>query len=336
MWVALLVRILIDTNIWRYVLDAGASGALLRAAEDSNHQLQIAPSALYETLRMSNIAVRDRLVHLITDRHITRLMPEAYSESEEIFGQISEHRATWMRIPPDQKKFDRLKKDWSRKAGGFWTRCRKSPASEVRALLGLGDDATLAAARDEAQNARKEAYDARLREHEKLNAVFVSFTQKLPGWRGEPVDHWRVSGWSATTWALQQPRHAYKDWLEPRVDLSALRADDVSWLTLWLYEVAAADMPRFWLRWAIEYCQRFRKVTPGTPCDSQLGTYALDTDLILSSDTAFIQILDRCRRYAPQPLAEARCVRPEAQLMRCCSRFNNLSPCVRKPTSNPN
>ena len=45
--------------------------------------------------------------------------------------------------------------------------------------------------------------------------------------------------------------------------------------------------------------QRFRKVTPGTPGDTQLATYFLETDFVMSADKALIDTLQECRPYAP-------------------------------------
>ncbi|MGZ5880341.1 MAG: hypothetical protein ACXWJO_01180 [Xanthobacteraceae bacterium] len=48
-------RALLDTNIWRYVVDHGAQGGLLRVACVGSHMVQIAPGVLYETLRLKDV-----------------------------------------------------------------------------------------------------------------------------------------------------------------------------------------------------------------------------------------------------------------------------------------
>jgi hypothetical protein len=53
------------------------------------------------------------------------------------------------------------------------------------------------------------------------------------------------------------------------------------------------------LRWAFSFAQRFRRVTPGTPCDTQLSTYFLETDVVVTADKALLDILEECRPYAP-------------------------------------
>jgi hypothetical protein len=60
------------------------------------------------------------------------------------------------------------------------------------------------------------------------------------------------------------------------------------------------------LRWAFDYLQAFHRVTDGTPCDTQLGTYLPDADVVLSSDGGFVDRIEECRKYAPRtlPIAE--------------------------------
>src|SRR5438128_1849474 len=80
-------RVLLDSNVWRYVVDAGAQGRLLRAAGNWSHSIQIAPAVVYEALRLRDVPLRNRLVALMTNRRFERLMPEAYSEAMEILAE---------------------------------------------------------------------------------------------------------------------------------------------------------------------------------------------------------------------------------------------------------
>jgi hypothetical protein len=112
-------RALLDTNIWRYVVDNGSQGSLLRLARGGSHAVQIAPGVLYEVLRLKDVLLRAALVRLMTDTRVHRLMPEAYSESMEILREIERIRPDWLRADPDLRFFGRLKKDWTRRTGGF-------------------------------------------------------------------------------------------------------------------------------------------------------------------------------------------------------------------------
>jgi hypothetical protein len=121
-------RALLDTNVWRYVVDNASQGSLLRLAREGSYDVQIAPAVLYETLRLGDAKLRASLVRLITNSSFHRLMPEAYSESMEILVEIKHIRPDWLRDSPDMQFFNRLKKDWTRRTGGFWGQMRTLPS----------------------------------------------------------------------------------------------------------------------------------------------------------------------------------------------------------------
>ncbi|WP_322886030.1 hypothetical protein U8C32_29400 (plasmid) [Sinorhizobium medicae] len=83
-------RVLLDSNLWRYIVDVGLQGRLLQAARHGSVVVQIAPAIVYEALRLRDVPLRNRLVALMTNRSFHRLMPEAYSETMEILDEISQ------------------------------------------------------------------------------------------------------------------------------------------------------------------------------------------------------------------------------------------------------
>lgn len=62
------------------------------------------------------------------------------------------------------------------------------------------------------------------------------------------------------------------------------------------------------MRWAYSFAQRFRKTTPGSPGDTQLSTYFLETDIVITADRALLAILEECRPYAPCELPNGKLV----------------------------
>jgi hypothetical protein len=52
-------------------------------------------------------------------------------------------------------------------------------------------------------------------------------------------------------------------------------------------------------------------VTEGTPGDTQLGTYLVEVDIMLSADKVLVNIANRCRKDAPFTIAESRLVTRE-------------------------
>jgi hypothetical protein len=85
-------RILLDTNIWNYLADYGSVLDLKRSARVGAKKIIVAPSTVYEALRVNNSEIRARRAKFITDTAWTRLMPEAYSESQELLREIKRIR----------------------------------------------------------------------------------------------------------------------------------------------------------------------------------------------------------------------------------------------------
>jgi hypothetical protein len=301
-------RALLDTNIWRYVVDSGAQGALLRAARDGAYSVQIAPGVIYETLRLKDAPLRATLVRLMANQRFQRLMPEAYSESMEILREIERVRPDWLRDNPDLRFFNRLRNDWSRKTGGFWVRCERSPLSEARHVTAL-DRGQIEDARAEAAEARKEmAANKRWKRIPPMDTMLTGFIHPVPGWRGDMVEAWRTDSFLSMTYALARPDQAYRDWMCPFIEFDDGLLRSAAWGEFWLYLANKSSLPRQWLRWAHAFAQRFRKVTAGSPGDSQLLTYFVETDVVITADRALLDILDECRPYAP-------CQLPEGQLV---------------------
>jgi hypothetical protein len=292
-------RALLDANIWRYVVDNGAQGSLLRLAIDGSYNVQIAPGVLYEALRLKDASLRASLVHLMTNSRFHRLMPEAYSESMEILREIERARPDWLREVPDLRFFNRLKKDWTRRQGGFWVRCARSPESEAGFITQL-ECGMMEHARKEAQLVRNGMIDAGWKRNPPMDKMLSEPSNfRVPGWRGDMVETWRIDSFIGTTYGLAQERHAYRDWMAPFVELDGGLLRSAAWGQFWLYVADKRALPRQWMRWAHSFAQRFRKVTPGAPGDTQLSTYFVETDVVITADKALIEVLEECRPYAP-------------------------------------
>lgn len=300
-------RVLLDTNVWRYVVDSGYPGELLRATRSGRFIVQIAPAVVYETLRLRDLPLRGKLIDLMTRPHFQRLMPEAYSESVEILNEMWRLHQSWFWKEPDVTFVTRLEKDWSRKTGGFWVRCRRSPDVEARYLETAEGD-MVSGAQDQARHAREEMIEAGWKRNPSMNKTLASFNEPMPGWNGEPVEMWRVDSFIGMTYGLTQPGNAYRDWIAPFVDVDHGLVRSPQWAKFWLHEVTSQRLPRQWMRWAHAFAQRFRRVTSGSPGDTQLFTYFLEADVVLTADKALLDILEECRPFAPCALPDGKLV----------------------------
>ncbi|RWI72240.1 hypothetical protein [Mesorhizobium sp.] len=300
-------RTLLDSNIWRYVVDAGAQGDLLRAARAGQSTIQVAPAVVYEALRLRDVPTRNRLISLMTDRRFKRLMPEAYSEAMEILQEIRRLRPDWLHADPDMTFFVRSRNDWSRKMGGFWVRCEQSPDEEARRLQ-LSEGSLLTQAAEGIRGARREMMEVGWKSNPPMDKTLAALPEPVPGWNGEMVEAWRIESWAGVTYALSRSGHPYRDWISPFVEVDDGLLRSAVWVEFWMHLVSARSLPRQWLRWGHSFAQRFRRVTDGSGGDNQLFTYLLETDVVITADKAFLDILEECRPFAPTPLPEGRLV----------------------------
>ena len=294
-------RILLDSNVWRYFIDADALPALLSAARHSRHVVAMAPAVLYEAAKTGNVKVRRRLLSAMTLPHWKRLMPEAYSEAEEIRSEVRRVRPEWIRPRPDMNWFNRVKHDWIRAKGGTWDRIRACPE-----LLDEVDDGITKPSRGAAYLMREDSmsWSPKWRTAP-LTKTMSEAAAPMKGWNGTPVEAWRFDALTAFERALQGKHHPYFDWLGGDIDLDMLAFEQVSLRTFWLHDVATVNMRRQWLRWAFQFLQRQYAVSDGTPVDAQIGCYLVDVDLLLSADKTMVTIAKKCNEDAPFDVAES-------------------------------
>lgn len=299
-------RALLDTNIWRYVVDSNSQGSLLQLARNGSYDVQIAPAVLFETLRLKDVSLRASLVRLMTNGRFHRLMPEAYSESMEILQEIKRIQPDWLRGSPDYQFFDRLEKDWTRKMGGFWVKCARSPERAAR-FVDESED-YVEAARAQTKRGRKEMIDLGWKHNPAMDKNLMGFRSPRPGWRGDPVEAWRIESCIALSFALVRHGNPYRDWIGPFVELDHGLVNSAAWVEFWLYLTDKRKLPRQWMRWAHSFAGRFRRTGPGTPGDTQLATYFVETDVVVTADKTLLEILEECRLFAPCELPEGKLV----------------------------
>lgn len=279
----------------------------MQASQDPECRIQVAPGVVYEALRLQDIPVRNRLIALMTFRRFERLMPEAYSEALEIVEEIRRLRPQWLSANPNETFFNRARNDWSRRMGGFWVRCAENPdleAQRVRALEGeLLEDAT-----KQIRGARKQMAENGWKSNPPMDKTLASLPRATPGWSGEPVEAWRVESLVGITYALSRQGNPYREWICPFVEVDGGLLHTPDWVEFWLHRAEPQKLPRQWMRWGHSFAQRFRRVSKGSGGDNQLFSYLVETDLVISADKAFLEILEECRPFAPCSLPVGRLV----------------------------
>lgn len=297
--------VLLDTNVWRYIADANCERDVARASIRNRLRILIAPAVVFETQDMQDKATRSKILKIITNPLWGRLMPETYSESEEIKSEIRRLRPNWLNSVPSLSEKNRLKHNWSRRKGGFWDGVRDEIEPPVT-------DESIRS-NQEQQLARDESAEIRQRTSklpQKAAITPLQYVDGLPepgtlGWDGSPVEYWRVPSLTCLQRELLVYASPYREWLDGEVDIGTILANTESFNKLWLHELDSKAVPRQWLRGAFEFLQAWHRVTPGTPVDAQLATHLVEADHFISADKNFVRFAQRCQEEAPFSVATA-------------------------------
>lgn len=165
-------RVLLDTNVWRELIDAGAVEHVRMTAKRVGSPVLVAPAVVYEMLRTGDRALRRRQIRAVTLQSWTRLMTEVFTECEDVRAVVSTRRPEWMLAEPNLAVFHRLRADWAG-GRGFWQRARRDPDREAKFVRALSDDRL--------EMGRREAREQR----EQMSHLHYD-TFPLTGWKGRP------------------------------------------------------------------------------------------------------------------------------------------------------
>jgi hypothetical protein len=306
---------LIDTNVWRYIVENDELESLYRAAKHSQGVILACPAVLYEMLRTGDTVLRKQLVRAICRARWQRMMPDAYEESMELFAEISRLRSHWLLPTPDERRFNDLRNDWASRSG-VWRRSQADPSRVARTLRLIEGD-FMSRARDDAYQRRDDFREVLTFEMVTLDRWTTTFPLEPDGWDGEPVETWRAAtlAYYVEAWFSTTPQSTTaQEWLEPRVDLAAVLRELPSFARLLLYETEADRLPRNWLRWAFSTLQATLRASPGTPADTQIGSYLKDADCFVTADKTFVAIVRRIRDEGNVVIAEPIRVTPSDSL----------------------
>jgi len=293
------VRVLLDTNIWRYLVDTGSENRLFQVTRHSSVQICIAPSIVIETLRMSDQQTRRRIIEIQTRDCWNRLMPDSYLQCEDVKREMIRTHPEWQLKKKNVNLFRKLRYDWIRTKGGFWEKVRSQPDA-VAARYKLQDSEALTEVREQLRDVRKSVLE---------KGLPMVNTPSLMEWKGSrrnrytgeevTVDAWRV--YAEVIWGNMLSRESmFKQWLGCELDIEfILSCDFLAFLEFWDTQAKLKDVPREWIRASVYGVQSERKVTDGNPTDSAIATHAVDVDLIASADKNFVAMLNRIQDEAP-------------------------------------
>lgn len=307
------MRFLLDTNLWRYLAEAGAGPDLVRAAVKGRNSIVVVPAIVYETLATTEPVLRGSILRMLASRRWTRTMPEAYLEARELLGEIQRLRPGWLGESPDLREYRFQLADWKRDRPcaalpaekGFWGRLvddHELMREASRFPLNEQARAQSQAARDFVASQGDPAFPP-------LDDVYAAPTGRHGGGAvGPRAEAWCWAGYVAWQVYLQTPGGPHETWFLPFLQARPWVSDPGAWRTFWLEEVEKERMPRTWLRWACEYLQLRQKWSPGTPGDAQLAAHLVDADAFLPGDKRLVSAVSTIQSASWPTMATPRLV----------------------------
>ena len=293
------MRVLLDTNIWRYLVDSGLGDKLFQVSRQSNLRIAIAPAIVIETLRMSDVRIKRKIIELQTRGCWDRLMPDAFLECEDVKREMIRFHPDWELKSKNVNLYRKLRYDWVRGKGGFWEKVRKDP-EKIAEHYKRQDSSALNEVRRQLREVRKSVSE---KDEPMIN------TTSLKDWKGSwrdaiggekvVVDAWRA--YAATIWSnMLSQESVFRQLLGCEINIDFLLSYGASdFVRFWQSEAIAENVPREWVRAVIYGMQSERKVTDGNPTDASISIHALDVDLIVSADKNFIAMLNLLQNGAP-------------------------------------
>jgi len=256
---------------------------------------------------MRDPALRKGIIELQTLPCWDRLMPEAYQECEELKGEIARCRPHWTLPKKDTARFRRLRYDWVRKNGGFWSRAR-TETDRTAIQCASRDFEVLATAIEQSREVRASVIRGQ-------TILGKSSLSDIPGsWttsdgRKVETESWRV--YAATVWEnVLSSDSPFRQWLSCEIDINLLlNYYAQEYADFWEKDVQASSAPRAWIRAAMFAQQSERKTTDGTPVDAAIAVHLPDVDVIVSADKNFVTMANRCSNEAPTRLGRALLIR---------------------------
>jgi hypothetical protein len=293
-----MMRILLDTNVWRYLVDSGLHDSLYQMIHRSCVQIAVAPTIVLETLRVGDPALRKKIVEVQTRDCWMRIMPDAYLECQDLKHEMLRVRPQWALPKQNIARFRKLRYDWIRSKGGFWSKARTETDS-LAAQYATRDSRLLETAREQARDTRNGV----LRRGEVIvgSKLLAAVTGSWTLLDGEIVeaDFWRVYASAIWETALSDDS-PFRQWLSCDIDINLLLTYYASeHLDFWAYEVQATSVPKTWIRAAMFALQSEHKTTNGTPTDAAIAVHLTDVDMIISADKNFVSMANRCYEEAP-------------------------------------
>lgn len=316
------MRVLLDTNIWSRLADQRQQDSFVQLVRSMDLTVVVPPATLLEILRTPRRAARRARVRLVCRMAWQRLKTEAESEADELVQEIGRLHPEWLLAQPDLRKITDLERFW---LNDIWEAARRENPRILEKAHTEGAAERTAVLDLQRQQQAEWREEGVLRPLERLqhsirslravpqpDPVHIRRAENI-GWEaGTAIEPWRYKVQVAYWYALAvAPRRAQRtgedttdaDWVGSYVDLDAIRRNEREFGRMLLYETVDAQMPRAWLRWAVDFAQHSVRIGEGNPVDGQLAPYLVEADLFATNDRRLARIVEAVRLSSPAPCA---------------------------------
>jgi len=105
------MRVLLDTNVWRYLVDTGYQDHLYKVTRQFGVTIVVAPIVVIESLRMSDSVLRKKIVRAQASDCWERLMPDAYLQSKDVKHVMLRLHPEWALKNKNVNEYNKLRYD---------------------------------------------------------------------------------------------------------------------------------------------------------------------------------------------------------------------------------
>lgn len=284
-----MTRLYFDTNIYRFIRATSETATVARVLTEHDCILTASSGNLFETYAIQSQDDRRQELKVIValadeyERH-----PISWLHALELRREIKRLRPKWLRVIVNNRAIRGIR-DFLQAHQAEWDEAQEGimPDPDSYAVYRRDFEGGVQRGRNFQKNLRRELPNPELRVTLTTPAVTA-----LPVDMTDPEVYWRVESLQAWYNAIEHHdplSRDYDDWLGPYLRPGCFR--DPTYHSFWLTEVRNEALPLNRLTSLISFYQLQQKITHGNAEDRFHATHWFASDLFITADRAFHDVL---------------------------------------------
>jgi hypothetical protein len=281
-----MVRLYFDTNVYRFINEIKEIERIAQLLAERDCILVASSTNLFETYAITSPLEREReLKAIVALADDFESYPESWWHAVELRREIKRLRPGWLRSVGSKRQL----RDFLRGHRALWEEARRGI---------MPDPDTYAVFRRDSEGGVKNLRGGQQEQRQALRGGAKNFTlrtiygESLRVEIGDPEIYWRWECLQVWYNALELGMPAsrdYADWLRPYLRRGCFR--DRSYTSFWLSEAMSDALPLNRLTGLVAFYQLQQKITHGNAADQLHATRWLTSDMFVTADRAFHEIL---------------------------------------------